>query len=649
MHVVLTSVKFTCARCRVETKTYRNFVITSRLKGRAIRDSAALLSPLIPPPRCSRTTFLSFFHIHYYILGRVAHPAEILSGHSRIMPRPAFNRRRQNSFNKFSPKRRGGQPDANAHREYLQKKLAKVAVGSKPENSDDSDGIVTSRASGRNRKHAEIYASGAVAKGDKPGAFPTRAQRTRALRGDTEEIVSQRSRSQSRAQSVASTNSTPANSLLEKEAIATVAKENNSAKRRKITDPTPKRVNAPPNVQIESSILGAIKPRKRQNSILETMGIGHDNIGLDSSAIHSDDEGRFLPDEISTPAQDPRQRTTSDGTKTTSSLKRKRDTREATSGASGRSSSSLSSVPEPQIAVPSTQPELPRPSRSQQRKLSTTRPISRIDEDVMAPPASSDSEDSVSEAEAPPVLSTRTKNSNPIAPSTQQLQNLMPSKRQKPMTASRPLDEFEIQEDSTANSDEDQQDHSSFSPVKNTRSRRKPAVPSKGKSQGKQKATGAAVNAVIAKTKNKAGTKSTRITPNTPSPTRLRTPLPISSSKSRRPEAKSPSKQDTIMRDKSTNTPLPAARATRGVRKQYGGSRHKEQGKENQPISLSDGVSDSDSGSVDQAKVKAARNKAKGPEIKAWTKKWGDIDDFKLEYEEVSVSTRSSSPNGMAR
>lgn len=562
------------------------------------------------------------------------------------MPRPAIQRRKQNSFSKPSPKRPRGPPDASAHREYLQKKLANVKVGSKPENSDDSDGIVTSRA-GRSRRTIEIYASGAVAKGDKPGAFPTRSQRTRSLRDDTDEILSQRSRSTSRAASVTSTRSVQAHSAPPKE--STGAKNITSTKRQKITQPDANTNGAPSNAQTETSVLGVIKPRKRQNSILETMGIGYDGLGPDSSAIHSDEEERFLPDEVSTPAQVSKNGAPSDTARTTSSRKRKRDEAVAIQQAPASVSLPLSSlVSQRQSSV--DVPEIPRPSRSQQRKLSTTQRASKAFNDIMAPPESSDSEDSSDEAEPLPVQSPKLRKQNPVVPSTRQLQNLMPTKREKPISAFQPRDEFDIREDSTSTSEEEEQqeEHSTFSPVRTRRGQRNGTTQPKGKTKEKEKTKKPMAKGGKENGKTKAVIKSTRNTSYTPSPVHLRTPIPLSSSKPRGSEAKSPSKQDTIMRDKSANTSL-ATRVTRSTKKRYGGSQRKEAGKENQPISLSDVASGSDSGSVDKEKLKVARRQANGPEIKAWKKKWANIDDFELEFEEVPVSTRSSSPTGMSR
>lgn len=342
------------------------------------------------------------------------------------MPRPAIKRRKQNSFSKSSPRRHGGgPPDASAHREYLQKKLANVKVGSKPENSDDSDGIVTSRP-GRNRRAIEIYASGGVAKGDKPGAFPTKSQRTRSLRGDTEEILSQRSRSTSRAASVTSTRSAQAIPAQQKEDSGT--NDTTSAKRQKITKSEANTNGASPNVQTETSVLGVIKPRKRQKSILETMGIGYDSLGPDSSAIHGDEEERFLPDEVSTPAQVSSNGVRSNAAQTTSSLKRKRGeavvSQRQQQQAPARSSSPLSSLTSQQRTPEDVQPEIPRPTRSQQRKLSTTQRASKAFNDIMAPPESSDSEDSSDEHEVLAVQSPKLRKQDPVVPSTRQLSTL---------------------------------------------------------------------------------------------------------------------------------------------------------------------------------------------------------------------------------
>lgn len=563
------------------------------------------------------------------------------------MPRPAIKRRKQNSFSKSSPRRHRGPPDASAHREYLQKKLANVKVGSKPENSDDSDGIVTNRP-GRNRRAIEIYASGGVAKGDKPGAFPTRSQRTRSLRGDTEEILSQRSRSTSRAPSVTSTPSAQAPSTLQKE---TADANDTTSRKRQRTTKTEANANgalSKSNTQAETSVLGVIKPRKRQNSILETLGVGYDNLGPDSSAIHSDEEERFLPDEVSTPAQLSRNGLPSDAVKTTSSLKRKRGEAVASQQAPARPSSPLSSLNSQQQSPEDAQPEIPRPSRSQQRKLSTTRRASKTFNDIMAPPESSDSEDSSDEHEQLPVQSPKLRKQDPVVPSTRQLQNLMPTKQEKPISAFQPQDEFDIRVDSTSSSEEEQEEHSTFSPARTRRAQRNGTNQPKTKTKGKENTKKAVANGRKENGKIKVGTKSTRNTSYTPSPVRLRTPLPLSSSKARGSEAKSPSKQDTIMRDKTANTPL-ATRSTRSTKKRYGGSRRREVGKENQPILLSDVASASDSSSVDKERLKAARRQANGPEIKAWKKQWADIDDFELEFEEVPVSTRSSSPTGMSR
>lgn len=563
------------------------------------------------------------------------------------MPRPAIKRHRQNSFKKSSPRR---QPDTNAHREYLKKKLADVQVGRRPENSDDSDGIVTTRASGRNRKGPEIYASGAVAKGDKAGSFPTKTQRTRTLRENTEEILSQRSRSSSRAASVVSNQSVNAKPAKEKEKENSGAKDSSSNKRQKTTKADTRLNGIATNIQGETSVLGTIKPRKRQNSILETMGIGRNDLGPDSSAIHSDDEERFMPDDISTPAPVSTNGLRSDATKTTSSLKRKRGAEVPSQpAATDGPSSPLSSVRSPQLSSDKAVPEIPRPTRSQQRKLSTTKRSSKLFEDIMAPPESSDSEDDSHEPALQPEQSPKIRRQAPVAPSTQQLRSLMPSKQDRSISGFQPSNEFEMQEGTTTDSDdtdENEQEHSSFTPMRTRRGQAKTTPLPKEKTKVKRKK--APTKEPKTKGQDKAASKSTRNTSFTPSPVRLRTPLPLSSSRVRGSEAKSPSKQGTIMRDRSTNTPL-AGKSSRATRKRYGGSRLRETGKENQPISLSDEGSGSDSGLVDKDKLKVAREQANGPETQAWKKKWADIDEYQLEFEEVSIPTRSSSPTGMSR
>jgi len=520
-------------------------------------------------------------------------------------------------------------PDQRQAREQLEKKLLQKPVGKRPDNSDDSDNIVTSRTTGRNRKRQEIYASGAVAKGDKPGAYPTKAQRTRTIRQHTEEILSQRSRSASRANSVASARSSEKDDN-PKEA-ATKAVDTTGAKRAKLdgTSTQPNGVSHTP--QAEVSVLGRIKPRKRQASILQL--IEQDN---DGSTIHTDDEAEFLPDEVSTPVDKTQPVVPSPLVTSASSLKRKRG--------SGPTQPA-SDAPPPEAVGPVSNPfrlpqdQLPQPTRAQQKVLDKKQ---KDQVDVMAPPESSDDESVDGEA-AQLLASSSKKQRKPPAPSTEQLQDLMPSKNLKSRIRRPQQNEFDLPDDSTMDEEsEAENDHSAFVPSK----RRKAAK--KGKTT--QMARKQAGNGVKTKNQIRETQKSTSATSHTPSPARLRTPRPLSSTKSGT-QAKSPSKQDTatgtVLREKAGNTPLLSRTAKDGkAKKQYGGSRLRGRGKENQVVLLSDEPSVSGAEVVDHpsSKARSQGELAVTAEARAWNKKWGDIDNFALEFEENTASTRSNSP-----
>ncbi|KAK5081276.1 hypothetical protein LTR05_008070 [Lithohypha guttulata] len=509
------------------------------------------------------------------------------------MPRPPVRRRRQNSF---SPKKQIITTESTQARQVLERKLSDKPVGKRPQDSDDSDALVTTRTPSRNRKRQEIYASGAVAKGDKPGGYPTRAQRNRTMRENTTEILSQRSRSASRATSVVSA-TPPAALVVDKEKSAQETRSRTtpelSSKKEKRIQEKPITVASNPTPRAEVSVLGKIKPRKRQASILQLIENDANN---ESSIINSDDEAQFLPDEVSTPTAQNRRSLTSSTSKESTSLKRKRGTEEPETATNKRPFSSPRSADSNQI---------PPPSRSQNRKLSNAVVQLRQEDDIMAPPESSD-EDEGPDKEAgstrPPHRSDKQK---PVALSTQQLQNLMPSKKhqQPPRRKQPPRAEFDIPADSTDNTDDevDEEDHSSFMPAS---ARKKTKRPQRGT---KKAITKGLANQSKPRPKDK---KAKSTIAQTPSP-------------------------DTTMRVKASNTPLATANSAKGVKKRYGGSRRQAAGKENQPISLSEEPSDIDG---------VQKSNPIGSEVRAWNRKWADIDDFDLAFEDVSMSTRSSSP-----
>lgn len=546
--------------------------------------------------------------------------------------------------------------------------MASKAVGKKVGDSDDSDNLVTGRSTGRNRKRQDLYASGGVAKGDKPGAYPTRAQRARNIREDTEEVLRRRSRS---ASTGASGRSTPvpalAPSLNGKESAArkaggeTAAGKADGSKKKKNdrgVEETASIVSHTP--QAENSVLGRIKPRKRQASLLQLI----EQDGNDDSTLLSRDEAEFLPDVGSTPVPEKRSAPPAG-----SSLKRKRGADIPDYMQDEQITSPSNAVRQQRSSVLRSSPEIPHPTRSQKRKLSTnvTRPTP-LEDSVMALPESSDSEasaDDNGQLQRLASASPNTKRKQPLVPSTQQLQSLMPSKRHKSVRERQAKDAFDIPEDSQSASDavsDDDHEHSTFLPTRKRKAQKKAPVQSRTGQSSNRSMDTREKRRPNAKDKTKSTNKTTT-TAFTPSPVRVRTPIPLSSStkrNTRNAQAKSPSKQGaTVMRDKTTNavnTPLAAGNG-RG-KKQYGGSRLRTTGKENQPIASSDGLSGNinveNEDTIEANKTARSPSKtaklngyADAPEIKAWKKKWANIDDFEMEFEEVSMSTRSSSP--MAR
>ena len=521
------------------------------------------------------------------------------------MPRPPVKRRKPNGGQEFtlrSPRRTSRIPDQSRAREEHEKNLAAKPIGKRLQDSDDSDELVTTRSNSfRPRKKQEIYASGAVGKGDEPGVFPTKPQRTRSMREDTEEILSQRSKSASRANSEASDKDKTAkkiSSQQSKSVKSPIAKSNERPLPKKST------IDGINNYSAETSVLGKIKPRKRQASILQLI----DN-NEDTTSFLSDELSGFLPDELSTPhTETAKSPTTTNG----ESLKRKRPVEDDADEVR---------LEFPKISAISSRVEavLSSPSRAQRKTLAVQKPA--VDEDdYMAPPQSSDEEEDV------PVVSVKaTARSKPVALSTQQLQSLLPSKRhqeQKPKKTKN--NEFDIPLDSDEQS-EDEREVSNFIPGKSQKSQK---TVRKTKSKP-EKTTGLS--------RSKKPPKSTRNT-STPSPVQLRTPRPLSVSKSKESLAKSTSKQgQSVMQDKSSNTPL---QTRQSAKKQYGGFRNRGTiaGKENDPVLLSSEALDGD------AVRKKTNAKAIGGAARAWSKKWADIDNFSLEFDEVSPVSQDSSP-----
>lgn len=496
-------------------------------------------------------------------------------------------------------------PDPAPARRQLERRLSNKSIGKRPQESDDSDDLVT-RSGARSRKRVEIYASGGVANGDQVNVTPSRATRSRRLREDTDEILSERERSR---------NSSRTGSDVDGAAVSSAKPRGTNAKSTATsTDKTREPVEA------RGSVLGTFRPRKRQASILQLI----DN---NESTIMSDDEREFLPDEVSTPAASkttPLRPISTSTNRTYSSLKRKRD----------------STIGGPVMAPTVGAPEavnVAAPSRTQKKKLVEKQ---RVEDDIMALPQSSDDDDDDegldNEPEQPRVELSASKRKT-SAPTTEQLQSLMPSKKRSATSAREKKSIFDLPDDSQDVSEEvseDENNHSAFLPARSGRANTRSA-----KSRSTAKSSG-----LLSRTTKSRGTR----TSSTPSPVRLRTPLPLSASKfaKKRTPAKSPSKQVEIttttrtpLRDRSTNIAPTSAlgRKDRG-KKQYGGSLGRTRAatmQENEAID----VDESSDGELRD--VKGVRTEAT-----AWKKQWADIDNFEMEFEEVSYS---SSGDPMAR
>lgn len=529
------------------------------------------------------------------------------------MPRPPVRRHWQN---KASPKRRVQIPDQAQTRQALQRKLSDKPVGKRPQDSDDSDELITSKTIGGGRKRQEIYGSGAVAKGDKPGTYPTRSQRTRSMRDDTEELLS--SRSTSRAPSLTSSRSptkSPEKTLTSAKSNTKWNKQQDTIQTR-IVSAKPIVHSSAPTPRAGSSIIAGFKPRKRQASILQVI---ENDSNYDSTGLSLDDSRVYLADETSTPKAPQEQVDDSLHTAKSSSLKRKRGQIEPESSARGTS---------PVHAASSVLNHISPPSRSQSRKLHK---VASTNDDIMAPPESSDDEEI---DEQPQDTRTSSDKVKPVAPTTQQLQSLMPSKKRAQPKRQQMASEFDIPRDASDDAEEaeeDENDHSAFLPSK-SRSKKAQKRPQRKKQPAVK----------LHKTKTKVKDKSRSTNTHTPSPVRLRTPLPLST----RSQAKSGLQQDIILRETTTNQDVSVASPIKGQRKRFGGTRRQAAGKENQPVLLSEEPLDRDDHSRKAAKKsKAVPSKSVSKDATAWKKKWAAIDDFSLDFEDVSVSTNSSPPS----
>lgn len=561
-------------------------------------------------------------------------------------------------------------PDTNA-RSHLERKLANVPVGQRPTDSDDSDRLVVKGNGRSSKRKQEIYASGAVRGSDRPGALPTRAQRRKNLSNDTEEILAQAKEDLSRRQKTKNpATSTSSLTPLEK-SIPALPSSTIKTPRSAINSiqPTPLR---------ENSILGTLKPRRRQPSILQ-------HVDHDSSSFDSADEEQFLPDDESTPlhlSTAPKTINTPATTSTQPPSSRKRKLGHAdpflpngVSTSSQRITSPMSMTEYSSKTPESALPALPLPAlRDSDRRRRNF--ISEPD-DVMAPPESSSAtSSSPAKPEKPAVSAKRAKKtaeakSIPLM-TTQELQAaVMPTKRRRTARDRKPTPlEFNIAADSDSPPDE-REDDSNFVPQRKVRNtaRRTGATRGSNKDQSKGIPNGRSGRAVagknaagknMAKTDHKQSTREsiTTITTSTSTSTVLSPPNVRKGHATKSSSQLSSSRGTTTnsLKESSNSASMVSASAAGWESKgQYGGSRTlrlgrgTEQDKENFPTDqlLRD---DFDSPGTDRASASKVLSHTRPVQIAITKKttgtlrgKWADIDAWDMEFEDVEVMTTSGS------
>ena len=358
------------------------------------------------------------------------------------MPRPPVKRSKSNHQIQAA-KRVPNNPLSNspaARRCQLQDQLAHKQIGRVPSDSDDSDQLVTKTRNSRNRRgvpRQEIYCSGGVALNDKVAAHQSPSNKEQQLSSQQAPAVAAKGNG-ARSATAPARKGLKAIDSLSTSKPAEVPRPNAPGR----ANPSPlglatfnvTQLQARGTPEPETSILGPIKMRKRQPSILRL-------IDSPDSPILEQDLDDFLPDDESTPLN--------------ASRKRK------------LSPTSTTSVPAPSTLSPpetgnlggitgnatSMEPELPAaPSRN---LLQNLQPIADADDDddTMALPRSSSTAPSPIKAKAPSPIKNKASNcklKKPQPLSTSALQALMPARRQQRPRRDRSIkatSEFDIPED----------------------------------------------------------------------------------------------------------------------------------------------------------------------------------------------------------
>ena len=549
------------------------------------------------------------------------------------MPRPPFKRAK---LNHPTPSKRVANVSKISPVIELQQKLANKRIGVILTDSDDSDKLVTSKRNGRNRRgipRKEIYASGGVGLGDVPRAHKSQEKQSQAShRVDTQN-------SEGNERTIAATQQRKFGGAAKptlNEQPQTVGRRNpplhSSSSAPGSTAPTRLRNTPAP----DTSILGTIKPRRRQPSILQLLG------NNDSSSIENEDLDDFLPDDESTPLN----RTTAPAVTST-----------PTSSPSHQSTSRKRKLTPPITLVPATQlrqqssrvhsqnadadaaddqnsePELPLPRQSD---VAVPRVTPRPDDsDIMAPPLSSSPLKSPAKATRPsPVKNAPGKSrKQPPAPSTSELQALMPTRRRrKGRLRTQPVNEFDIPADTS--SDDHDGGTSPRVDSDNDLSFRAGTRGRKSKDAKKKKAK-------PVRKPNNARTRGRE--KSTISPTKLVTPL-------KRPTAQKSAAKFSLSQQQQPQPGHGSAATTKKEKGATYSSRHRDSSgdKENQPVDLSDAFTGAAASpeeedlvvepSIEESKTKPTR------EMQTIVEKFADVDEWEMEFEDVSLGGNSS-PN----
>ena len=507
------------------------------------------------------------------------------------------------------------------------------------ENSDDSDGLVKNTRRGRSVRK-EVFASGGLANKDELDAHvhPGKQKRmaSKVPRRTAAELEVERKIATRRH--LVAAKPTQKSPLLSPTVSAWTEQ---STTKSNISPLSPRLASAVPQVNgpttkaqetpvVEKSFLGLIRPRQRQPSMLQRLQQDETTLTNDeeNTRLAIDNDDFSIPLDESTPQQltvraSP-QKAFQDGA-LLSSTSRKRKTNEMT-GTDGHASIEEPPAHEPTPTLASILPAQSSPQTRQQAQR-TADNGDLADDEIMAPPLSSSSP--VSSPQKPkaasPIKSQR-RVKGPLAPSTKQLQALMPARRK---TRQKIRSDFDIPEDSDISSGLPDEGDESFTNSRKGKSKSKAVV------RGRRERSASTNPATVkAKARQKGQTQRQRtstLSPTKTLPNEVVTPL-------RQPTAKA--KQTSALR-------RPTTKAANDLRRRSTYSRRSDliaeeeaieagSEKENQPSNSSGNSGEQGSSSYDHTTTISPRKKL-SQEQERLKAEFAAIDDFQMEFEDVTV------------